>query len=958
MPAHPLHRRFLPLVLLAAVCLQSAPLHAGVTIVKSENDKRAYESFVLPNRLKVLLISDPDTDKAAAAMDVFVGSGSDPAKRPGLAHFLEHMLFLGTEKYPQAGEYQAFISTHAGSHNAYTAFEHTNYFFDIDTDYLEPALDRFAQFFVAPLFSPEYVEREKNAVHSEYQSRKRDDNTRLHHVWKRVANPAHPFSQFSVGSLDTLSDRDNENVRDQLISFYRRHYSANVMALVVLGREPTGVLKQWVQDRFAAVADRNAAPLDIREPLFEAGRLPARIDVVPLKDRRVMRLTFPIPAVQAYFRAKPVDHIANLLGHEGKGSLFALLKARGWADRLSAGAVMSYRDSATLDVTIDLSINGLEHVTEIGSLVFQYIRLIREQGITEWLFDEQKTINDIAFRFQDEPEPIGYVRSLAHNLQIYPTEDVLRGPYAMDRYDRSAISLFLDRLTPDNVLLTVNANGMRTDTKDPWFDTAYRLQPLDARTVARWKSDPVDPGLSIPRRNEFLPVDLAVKPSREPTAHPVRLKRTPGLEVWFQQDTAFVVPKADFYISVRSRRANDTPEHAVLTQLYVKLVNDSLNEFYYPAYLAGLKYDLYKHSRGFSVRVSGFHDKQRVLIDRIAAALIAPAISDAGFKLARQDLAENLMNTRREPPHRQAVIEVPKLLLHPHWTEERQLSHLQRLTIDDMRRFIPRLLEEIDVVVLAHGNLHRADAIALAGVLEKQLLTRSKPGKVPRSQVVKLSPGTDYLRPLVINHPDSAIAVYLQGADKSLGTRALVSLVAQVLSSPFYSDLRTDKQLGYIVYATALPLLEVPGIAFVVESPTADPAALQRNVERFLSGYADTVAQMSSTEFENHKQGLLTLLLQEDKTLRERSDRYWHEIDQQSYAFDSREQLAEAVGSITQARFVEFYRAFLLQATRRRLIVSNNGNAHARSPIEPGPKRAVIDDPDVFKQNQAYFPRY
>ena len=104
----------------------------------------------------MLLISDPKTEKAAAALDVYVGSGDDPLERAGLAHFLEHMLFLGTEKYPAADEYQRFISTHGGNYNAYTSNINTNYFFDIDEEQLEPALDRFAQFFIAPKFDQVY----------------------------------------------------------------------------------------------------------------------------------------------------------------------------------------------------------------------------------------------------------------------------------------------------------------------------------------------------------------------------------------------------------------------------------------------------------------------------------------------------------------------------------------------------------------------------------------------------------------------------------------------------------------------------------------------------------------------------------------------------------------------------------------------------------------------------------
>mgnify|MGYP001072999397 CR=1 FL=1 len=117
-------------------------------IITSANDNREYRHIRLANKMDVLLISDPTADKAAASLDVYIGSYQNPQDRAGLVHFLEHMLFLGTKKYPEPGEYQSFISEHGGSHNAGTGLEDTNYFFDIDAAYLEPALDRFAQFLV------------------------------------------------------------------------------------------------------------------------------------------------------------------------------------------------------------------------------------------------------------------------------------------------------------------------------------------------------------------------------------------------------------------------------------------------------------------------------------------------------------------------------------------------------------------------------------------------------------------------------------------------------------------------------------------------------------------------------------------------------------------------------------------------------------------------------------------
>jgi insulysin len=952
----PRPRLFLATLLAGAYLLGASALAQDV--ITSPNDSRQYESFVLPNQLKVLVISDPDTDKAAAAMDVFVGSSSDPADRQGLAHFLEHMLFLGTEKYPQPGEYQSFISSHGGRHNAYTAYEHTNYFFDIDKDYLEPTLDRFAQFFVAPLFTPEYVDREKNAVDSEYQSKRKEDGMRLLYAWKQVTNPRHPFSTFDVGSMQTLADRDGSKVRDELIAFYNRHYSANLMALVVLGKEPVSVLRDWVTKKFTAVKNVNAQPLHTTEPLFRAGQLPARLDVVPLKDRQLMMLTFPIPTVIEHFRSKPVQYIANLLGHEGAGSLLSLLKRKGWVDSLSAGLGTNNRSEAAFNVSLQLTKTGTRHVDEVASAVFQYLRVIEDEGLAQWIFDEQRRMSEISFRFAEKSAPLRYASALAYNLQVYPVEDVVRGPYTMDVYEPVLIRRFLGELTPQNVLLTVNAQGLQTDAKDPWFDTPYQFAPVDTVTLRRWRTAAVDPALAIPSPNVFLPEDLSIKPPREASERPVRIRETKGIEVWFKQDTTFGVPRTDFFFSVRSPFASDSSLHAVLTELYVQLVNEQLNEYTYPAHLAGLSYELYRHTRGFTVRISGYSDKQAVLLARIVETLAKLKVEPARFVVVKDDLAQRWRNSKKDQPYRQTTSEVTELLLHPYWTDDQRLRALSAITARDLEAFIPELLGRIDIVVLAHGNLYRDDALGLTTTLEETLLRSAVPTAVPRSQIVKLTPGTVFLSELQVDHPDSAVTVYSQGRDKRYSTMAKTMLASQIIAAPFYNDLRTEKQLGYVVYASSMPLLEVPGIGFIVQSPNTDPSTLQTQIDQFIVGYARALAAMSEQEFGKHKEGLLARLLEKEQNLSARSDRYWTEIDRYNYKFNTRERLARAVRRIRKAEFEAFYRDFLTARHRTRLIVRTTGSNHAtRSHASETPRLIVIDDPTLFKEGKKYFRR-
>ena len=225
-------------------------------------DKREYRLIRLENELEALLICDTETDKASAAMDVRVGHLSDPPSLQGMAHFCEHLLFMGTKKYPRENEYSEFLNNHSGSSNAFTALEDTNYFFDVGHAHLEGALDRFAQFFQEPLFDPSCSEREIRAVDSEHKKNLQSDTWRSFQLEKSLSDPSHAYSKFGTGNLETLWEEPRSrgiDIRDELLKFHAEHYSANMMKLVVLGRESVDQLTRWVVDKFAGVQNKGYA---------------------------------------------------------------------------------------------------------------------------------------------------------------------------------------------------------------------------------------------------------------------------------------------------------------------------------------------------------------------------------------------------------------------------------------------------------------------------------------------------------------------------------------------------------------------------------------------------------------------------------------------------------------------------------------------------------------------------
>lgn len=919
----PVRWNSLPLrTLFLVVSILLAPwASATLAPTQSPNDPNQYRFLELDNGLRVILASDPDADKAAASLNVAVGSGNDPKEREGLAHFLEHMLFLGTEKYPEAGEYQQFIRSHGGSHNAFTAFEDTNYFFDVEAAFLEPALDRFAQQFSHPLFTPELVDRERNAVHSEYSSKLKEDARRLLSVRKAAGNPDHAFSQFAVGNLETLENTQENPLRPDLIRFWEANYSANVMTLAVYGPQSLDQLETMVTPRFSAIENRDLEPKRHPHPLYDTSRLPEKVTAETLKDHRSMTLSFPIPSQQPHYKTKPAAYIANLLGHEGAGSLFDVLKRAGLVESLSAGSGMDTGEHATLDISMSLTREGVKRQDEIIALAFEYIDQIRKDGIREQRFQEMQQLAMMDFRFRERGEPQGEAMRLSRLLKDYPAEDILSAPWLMERYAPEQYRAILDRLTPDNLKVWVAAPSMEAESAEhtQWYETPWQRRAINAENMP---SSELSQQLALPGPNPFVPENLDLVPGNS-MAHPERIANLDGLDIWYARDTRFETPKANLFISLRTPMARDSARHSVLTRLLVDAISTNLNAWAYSARLAGLNYSVYPHLRGVTLRVGGYSDNLHKLANRILMEFASPTITEQRFRIARQNLIDALENKAKERPVQQTSEFVQTALLEGTFPTEERLSAARGITLEELQRFARDFLSKTDPVMLAHGNLTEASTLNMARQVQALVLNERKRTKVNRARIRQVPENQTQVN-LEVDHPDTGYTLYLQGIDTSYAERARYRLLAQIISSPFYEEIRTTRQLGYIVYATAFEILETPALGLVVQSPSADVATIDEAVQAFTQAFRQRLAELNEPQLNREKQAVISQLLERDRQLAEVSSRYWREIDRENTAFNSRETLADAIGKVSLAELLATFEKSLVE--RRRALMVSTGS--------------------------------
>ncbi|WP_351122945.1 insulinase family protein [Shewanella sp. T24-MNA-CIBAN-0130] len=896
-------------------------------VYKSQNDHRQYQYRVLDNQLRVLLVEDMQSNQAAASMAVSVGHFDDPVERPGMAHFLEHMLFLGTEKYPDSGEYHAYINQHGGNNNAWTGTEQTNFFYSINAEALEGSLDRFSQFFIAPKFDLELVDRERQAIESEFSLKLKDDIRRVYQVQKETVNPKHPFSKFSVGNQATLAGKQAD-IRDELLAFYQQHYSANIMTLCVVAPRPIAELDTIVRQYFSKILNRNVSKHYPSEALITEAQQQTHIQIVPLKDQKRLSICFSLPEIDQFYKRKPLTFISHLLGNESPGSLLSYLKGHGLANHLSAGGGINGYNFKDYSISIQLTDKGFTELNEVVSCVFEYIELIKQQGVQAWRYQERANLLDTAFRFQEQIKTLDLASHLSINMHHYDIENIIYGDYRMDEMLEDETKYLLSLMSATNMRLLTVAKESQVDNQAQWYDTPYQVRPLQAQQIKKWSAVSIREDLKLPEKNPFIVSDPQARANKSNTPVPTIVAEGEGYRIWHKKDDEFNVPKGHLYLSLDSDQASSTPRQAALTRLYVEMLIDYLTEPTYQAEVAGLNYNIYPHQGGITLHLTGFTGNQEKLLTLIIKKARERNFTEQRFNMIKKQILRSWNNVAQAKPISQLFTSLTVTLQKSSFEPTTMAEQLTLLTLDDLHNHVSAFYKKIYLEGLVYGDWLVEEAQLLAKRLQHLLSLVTKPSAEASRELINLDKRGSLLREKTMDHQDSAIIVYYQSRMATPDRMALFSLLNHTMSSTFFHELRTKQQLGYMVGTGYLPLNRHPGMIFYVQSPTTGPRQLLEAIDEFIADFNYAVMQITNQQWESTKRGMIGQIMEHDTNLKTRSQRYWVNLGNRDYEFNQREMVVAEVEKLTRADLIKFMVAHMRSKDCDRLVLFNSGKQH------------------------------
>ncbi|KTW26034.1 hypothetical protein T552_03303 [Pneumocystis carinii B80] len=902
-------------------------------IKKPDTDPSSYKLIELTNRLRVLLISNPDTLRSGAALDVKVGHYSDPDGIPGVAHFCEHLLFMGTKKYPGEDDFSGYLSTHSGSYNAYTGTEDTNYFFSIPHNYFEKALDIFSQFFISPLISERSVEREARVVDLEHRKNLQSDEWRLFQLEKSISSPKTPYHKFGTGNYKTLVEdtrKKNINIASIVSKFFQEHYSSNLMKLVLFSSKTLDELEKYAATYFSDVPDKNLERPKFTEEPFGKDVIGNQYWYKPIADKMTMELVFPITSQIHLYKTNPTLYLSYFLQHESPGSILYFLKRQGWVTSLSVVHEYIVSNTDNFRIGISLTSQGLDNYEDIIGLLFKFLKMLKDEGPQKTYFDELIQIDEIFFRFQDLPQLTSYVSDLARNMQdLYLDDvDILRNTYVSE-YNSTHITQLLDQLRDDNYYLFISTKDRpdEWDKREPWYDSEYKVESFSSTLLEKTKNYTTKYKLKLPEKNVFISEKFITKNvSTNKTTKPVLLYSDAKLRYWYKEDDTFSTPKSSVFISFKIPDYSSSPYETAHSSVYVNMLFDYIYSTHYNAVAAGYHIRLLSRSYGIFLSLYGFSDKILVLFDEVVKSMAKFSPSNTSFEISKQRLVDSYVTKEYSMPFTYVAGTFPQLHNPFLWPSSDILYALNLMTYNDIYHFHSRRFSSIFYEVLVVGVVSYQTPYLF------ELYFRDLSSKVqypyqvlpPRSFVIE--EGSNYIYELALPNPletNSAILYSLQfGSSKDPRLVAILNVIYTLIRSQLFDQLRTKEQLGYAIRSMFSSGDALLSFFFIIQSQR-DPYYLEHRINAFLYKFAVFIDHLTDEELKGYIDSLITLTLPNYKDIYEESSTYMYTILTGFYDFDFNSKMIAVFKELTKDDIRNFYYAHFYPsaANRRKLSI-------------------------------------
>ncbi|KAJ4896925.1 Insulinase (Peptidase family M16) family protein [Raphanus sativus] len=787
--------------------------------------------------------------------------------------------------------------------------EHTKFYFQVQAEFLEGALDRFSQFFSAPLLEADCMKREISAVDSEFQLRKEDDYLRLEELRAYTSKKGHLFNRFTCGNKESLN---KEDLRERAIELYNECYTGGAMKLCVIGADSLSVLERWVRTFFGDVKKGHPKNIPSFNPRDRVWDTSVSYGMKVAGDGHILELSWILPPLSKNtYLERPEQYLVQLLAQrqllvlnvflsEGKGSLSYFFKDNGWTNFLQVKESFEGWFCTSIGrmiiISMDLTLSGLEKRYQLIRYVYEYLKLIQDKKPQRWVMEEYWKIKQMDYdSLEMDLNQLEFAKLLSGNMLHYPLTHVISADYSSN-WNSEAILELLEYFTPERMRIdfaskSVDGKDLKTE---PWCNSVYLEEQIPLDCIEAWrKTSRVDASLFFPSENKFIPTAFKVREHEEEDLHPRCILQTPKIRLWHQCEES---SSTYAYFRVYLKDGYSSLENHAMAGLFTELLNDELNEILDQSDEAKLCSSISLRGDQLFLEVFGYREKLNLLLSEIWTRVMGFSPTAKRFEIIKEKTMKDLKKMSLEEGSDRMMLQI---LCKKFYGINKKLQVLKEISFPDLEIFISHMRSQIFIEGLCYGDVLETEALEISEIFKTPQQVKPLPNKLRHKMRMRRLPRRAKLINVKVSDSNNLLKIYFQ-IGKKMRMKAMVDLFNGIIKEMIFSQLRNKEQLGYIVDCSPHLMGGVNGFSIYVISANRDPIYLFKQVRRFVYTIKDRLEDVPDGTFQDYKRGVIL-------SLEDGIDAQWKDIVSKRYTFDSYSRETAEIETIQKEDLIKWY---------------------------------------------------
>jgi insulysin len=449
-----------------------------------------------------------------------------------------------------------------------------------------------------------------------------------------------------------------------------------------------------------------------------------------------------------------------------------------------------------------------------------------------------------------------------------------------------------------------------------------------------------------------LPENANLLPEpEEKVDHPIILENSKGLKLYYGQDVEFGRPKASYRYKIYSQKKYTDLQSHVLMTLYVAAVNESMNETSYPARLAGMDYEVTNDAEGISITVNGYSDSIDDLLIEILNNMKSISIPNEQFLALRDKMIRDWKNVDLGDAYRIAREKMRKIVNKHYYTNTELADAAGNISLADVNEFGSKLLKKGYIQGLVYGNVTEEQARQNTKLLISQLKIKAeKWNKVTHQGRLEFAEGEDIIQVVGSEVNNSCFSRMQYFGNNSIDEDAQSRVIGTYVESPFFLEMRTSRQLGYIVWGGARSTKKSSFFIFIIQSGDYTAENLSKQADEYTITLPDSLKQLPDEEYLIIKNAVIEKIKEKPTSIAEKAGKYYTMAFDYDGNFDRDNQLILAVEDLSKEKAIEVLTRALGDDTRERATILLYAKEH-----EIGENiRSTFHDINQWKNTRKY----